>query len=116
MNNKCYKCPQGSTCSNNLIDGCAADFSGSLYQKLLSYAREYCMRPSESNLETPIGIIGDVNAAMDSIRVDMSAVLSAECERQGGIWDPIPEKTPIHTTFYKTTNANSKWGTCLDQE
>ena len=113
MNNKCYRCPPGSTCSNNLIDGCAADFSGSLYQKLLSYAREYCMRPSESNLETPIGIIGDVNAAMDTIRVDMSAVLSAECERQGGIWDPIPQKTPEHTTFYRTTNANSKWGTCL---
>lgn len=119
LNGKCYECPMGENgqrmdCSRGLINGCAADFAGSLYQRLVSYAREYCMRPSQNNEETPVGIMADVNTAMDSIRADMASVLATECESLGGIWSAIPLDTGTHKEFYILTNANTQWGTCLD--
>jgi len=70
------------------------DFSGSLYQKLVRYAQQTCVRPSESGNRLPSTVLQDVNVVMDSIRVDMAKELGKECERLGGIWiDTVRDDT-----------------------
>ena len=104
---------------------CGTDYAGSLYQKLVRYAVQACMRPSETlKLEKestlPDTLLQDVNTAMDSIKVDMAKSLKTECERLGGYWvsaqwtDSVTKKTGIEllSDFYNETGANTKWGYC----
>jgi len=72
------------------------DYNGSLYQKLVRYAQQTCVRPSESNNPLPSNILQDVNVVMDSIRVDMAKELAKECDRLGGIWiDTVHDDTAV---------------------
>ena len=67
------------------------DYVGSLYQKLVRYALQACVRPSLSNdpdYIIPTTVLQDVNVVMDSIRIDMGNSLANECERLGGTWVP----------------------------
>ena len=125
---------------DNSKDSCC-DYPGSLYQKMVRYAIQACMRPSETTISddedvTPISaaVLQDVNMAMDSIRVAMSNELQAECERLGGYWvttqhlsrehpdgdgntvtDPISgSNLELHNRFYQETGANRKWGYCAE--
>ena len=113
-----------------------SDYVGSLYQKVVRYALQSCMRPSEietiTNNKTPISstVLQDVNTAMDSVRVSMSNELKLECERLGGYWiatqfddTSYTQNTDIHagkldpfTRFYNETSANKKWGYCADPD
>jgi len=104
-------CPGGT--SQN-YGQCSLDFSNSLYQKMVSYAREYCVRPSEETNPVPLDILGDVNTVMDKIRVDMSNALTAECEIQDGQWTTTEEydETKINKAFYRNSGANKAWGWC----
>ena len=104
------------------------DYVGSLYQKIVRYALQACIRPSATeNITdnvTPItsAVLQDVNTTMDSIRVSMSKELQSECERLGGYWvttqydDNSDEKSAsnlnLYSRFYKETGANNKWGYC----
>ena len=89
-----------------------------LYDKMKTWAGQYCTRPSEdedTDIEIPISILGDVNLIMDSIRTDMANVLAAECEKLGGEWHPTFDDIELlqkHQYFYNTTNANTGWGLC----
>ncbi len=140
-------CPGGT--ANAVCDGsisedarCATYYNGTLYQKMVSYAMQTCVRPSKSNEMPPSNILQDVNVVMDSIRVDMAKQLARECERLGGIWidterddsddvttasqpatpsrsgetgaDAIFDKRTheMHKTFYIETSASTKWGYC----
>ena len=116
--NKCFECPDGWTCDGNGpphkngVD--CSDYAGSLYQKMVNYAMQYCMRPSDyavPNATLPISILADVNTLMDSVRTDMATILAAECTDMGGVWsnDTNAEK---YMDFYNATNANEKWGVC----
>lgn len=148
VGNSCKPCPSdcgscaGGTaepqnCTSNVTDEvyCGEDYIGSLYQKVVRYAMQACVRPSEASLDLPTTVLEDVNVVMDSIRVDMAKVLSAECERLGGIWvdtqwiddvtnapatraDDIHDKTghQLHKYFYQETGANTKWGYCAAPE
>ena len=92
-----------------------SDYEGSLYQKLVRYAQQTCVRPSKSNEALPSNILQDVNVVMDSIRVDMARELAKECERLGGIWidSPLPSgNTNTLPKFYTETSANTNWGYC----
>ena len=111
------------------------DYGGSLYQKLVRYAIQACLRPSDieilrhsdSNSETKWNeikttLLQDVNAALDLVKASMASVLKTECERLGGSWMPTPwndsiaEQTGIQlwVQFYNETGANTKWGYCAD--
>ena len=153
--NACLACPLGCTCEGNLADkvctgdfdaeidkDCGTDYAGSLYQKMVKYATQVCLRPSEyekisTSFNTPIPntVLQDVNIVMDTIRVDMAKSLSAECERLEGTWvdtpwidetgdpetggpDDIHDKTghKLHKYFYDETGSNTKWGYCADSE
>ena len=136
--NTCLACPADSIClggTNGPISAdpseCGEDYIGSLYQKMVRYAMQVCVRPSESGAENevPPTVLQDVNVAMSQIRVDMAKSLSAECERLGGIWVDTPWNTAdnqntmekikghtLHERFYNETGANTKWGYCATSD
>lgn len=143
IGNACVTCLAGATCSggtagpvfpNDTEDSeydCGDDYIGSLYQKMVRYAMQACVRPSESDSVIPTNILADVNSVMDSIKIEMANVLSSECERLGGTWvdtqwldkengyaDGIHDKTghKQFKKFYDETSANTKWGYCADSE
>ena len=69
-----------STCGN---------YAGSMYQRLVRYALQTCVRPSDANnpnYTISIDVLQDVNIVMDKIRIDMGKNLAEECERLGGLW------------------------------
>ncbi len=126
---KCYVCPDNYECSGGEIRARGAtasqcgDYVGSLYQKMVVYALQYCVRPSEANNTIPNEVLGNVNMMMDSIRVDMAAELAKECDRIGGEWvtdfekaspDSCDPKNPEdkNVDFYDETNASLCWGLC----
>lgn len=140
--NRCAKCPNGSTCAGGTyppIGGafgdieCGSDYSGSLYQKMVKYAVQVCVRPSETDAITsgtkqiPTNVLEDINVVMDTIRVEMATELSKECERLGGVWfdtqwldendDDKHDKTnhSLFKGFYDETGSNTKWGYCADK-
>lgn len=94
------------------------DYPGSLYQKLVRYAREVCVRPSLHSYDaTPATVLQDVNQTMDEVRVAMAQTLSDECIRLGGTWvDTAYDNTQPHATlldeFYKLNSASTDWGYC----
>ena len=129
--NQCIKCPATGCPTSSATDAptesTCGDYVGSLYQKLVRYARQACMRPSRqsSNSELPTTLLQDVNATMDLIKASMATSLKAECERLGGYWVASPWTTNTDKTetgiklfskFYNETGANKKWGYCADPE
>ncbi len=120
--------PTNETPEGQLLAKCGSSYPGSLYQKVVRYAMQVCVRPSEStanNYVLPTTIMEDVNVVMDSVRSDMSKSLAAECERLGGIWVADPwQSAPgnankhaitgdeLFTEFYTETSANKEWGYC----
>ena len=149
LNNDCRACPLGYECQGG-TEGptesadaanaamCGTDYAGSLYQKITQYATQVCIRPSDLDLITtgqlsiPTTVLSDVNSVMDSIKVQMSKELSAECERLDGSWISSPwidtadedgNIDNIHDTtghkllksFYDETGANTNWGYCADK-
>ena len=135
-------CPGGTApyeCSTDILEilnaDCGDDYVGSLYQKMVRYATQVCVRPSVSEEITngttslPTEILGDINDVMDSIRVNMATELSKECDRLGGTWVSaqwIPNadnqqqhditKHVLYNYFYDETGANTKWGYCADKD
>lgn len=136
--NLCLACPTGSDCPGGTAgpagadpSQCGDDYVGSLYQKMVRYAMQACVRPSESgpDYDVPPTVLQDVNVVMSQIHVDMAKSLSAECERLGGIWVDTPWNTAdntdtmatvkghsLHERFYTETGANTKWGYCATPE
>ena len=122
--NKCYECPNGWTCPGGGADTaypkdgtCGNKYLGSLYQKMVVYALQYCVRPSESSNQIPNDVLADVNVLMDSIKTDMASVLAAECERQDGTWTTVFDAESLEDSdknmdFYNLTNADLGWGLC----
>lgn len=119
--NTCAPCPSDSFCAGGTSApipkgghatieeaACGVDYIGSLYQKLVRYALQACVRPSDANQDEyvlPTNVLEDVNVVMDSIRIDMSKSLSQECDRLGGTW--------VDTQWVdeKTEEFNAKEGT-----
>lgn len=146
IGNQCTPCPADHTCDGGTSgpevdtqdienNQCGTDYVGSLYHKLVRYAMQTCVRPSESNSILPTNILQDVNVVMTQLRTDMSNALSRECERLGGIWVDTPwvdiitnqtNKTEsdgfhdvtgqtLYTVFYAETSANTQWGFCASE-
>lgn len=145
VGNRCAPCPTGLTCLGGLTcPGTASqamasecgDYNGSLYQKLVRYALNACVRPSESDtMIPPTTVLEDINVVMDQIRIDMAKALSKECERLDGTWvstewtdekinetgddgaDGLHDSTgdKKYRKFYDETGANDKWGFCAEK-
>lgn len=124
-NNWCRKCATSGCPVKNIETNCGTDYAGSLYQKLVRYAVQACLRPSEieklNNDQTktvPDTILQDVNATMDLIKASMAASLKAECERLGGYWffNQWESGNAVYSDFYNETGANKKWGYCAPKE
>lgn len=140
---QCKKCPDGYTCLGGTADktlNTCGTYVGSLYQKLVRYAKQACVRPSESENDLPKTILQDINTVMDEIQSDMANELSTECTRLGGVWVSTKykdstdatdadittgkKKTDADTTtgkkkfdyFYRETSANTDWGFCASKE
>jgi len=118
----CYACPtpasewqcDGGTEPPRRIGVDCGNYAGSLYQKMVVYALQYCVRPSMSDQTIPTDILEQVNILMDSIRVDMATVLASECDRLGGTWKTGLGASDIrHSEFYNETNADIGWGACV---
>ena len=101
IGNMCEPCPSGHNCAGGTAEPtvitetettepenseCGTDYVGSLYQKLVRYALQTCVRPSQSSDVLPTNILQDVNIVMNQLQKDMANALSQECERLGGIW------------------------------
>ena len=147
--NICQICPAGYICRGGIdapediygdesgVD-CGDTYPGSLYQKMVKYATQVCIRPSDLDLITthqkdiPTTVLSDVNSVMDSIKAQMSEELSEECEKLGGSWvdfpwidtadddghiDNIHDVTgyKILKSFYDETGADKNWGYCADK-
>lgn len=108
--NACTPCPPGYTCPGGTNDKISAedqqsecnDYPGSLYQRLVRYALQSCVRPSNTNDPDYVisaEVLADVNAVMDSIRVDMGTSLATECERWGGVWVDTRWKDDIKNKY-----------------
>lgn len=141
--NDCTTCPANYTCAGgtsepkliqtdtpiqtdvNTTD--CGDYPGSMYQRLVRYALQSCVRPSDANdknYSISIEVLQDVNTVMDSIRVEMGHALATECERLGGTWVDtawVDENTDnnhditgdqVYKKFYDETGANKSWGYC----
>lgn len=156
VGNSCVECPKNSLCPGGTsapitiptvtdpdtdeVD-CGTDYVGSLYQKMVKYASQVCIRPSDLEEITkgyktmPTSVLENVNIVMDSIKVEMSNSLSSECERLGGVWvdtqwvdikenntdnegsDNLHDITghTLYKYFYDETGANTKWGYCAEK-
>lgn len=113
VGNSCQPCPANAICVGgtaapeviedegeeevyNKETDCGTDYAGSLYQKVVKYATQVCVRPSDydkiiaGEKDIPMNVLEDVNIVMDAIRVDMAKSLSDECERLGGTWVNTP--------------------------
>ena len=128
------KGPQGGEIGEETDTYCGDDYAGSLYQKMVKYATQVCVRPSDYDAITtgikiiPTNVLEDVNMVMDEIRVNMAKELSNECDRLGGTWIDAQWSTTneeedqnkaghkLFKYFYDETGANTKWGYCADKE
>ena len=135
---RCDPCPDGGcNFTGDDTEGPSSDYAGSLYQKLVLYAIQACLRPSKVTElqannnhdqaqtlwdELNTSILQDVNATMTSIRTAMADSLKAECERLGGYWIDAPWQRSVYNEtkvkllwqFYNETGANRKWGYCAN--
>lgn len=135
--NECRICPDGFTClggtnkpistDQDLYASCGVDYIGSLYQQLVRYALQNCIRPSLETNILPESVLGDVDTAMRKVQSALMVELSKECINLEGKWVDIPWKDDngdgrhdstgdeLMPEFYSTTGANKLWGYCTNQ-
>lgn len=107
-------------CRTYTPGGMADSGNGTLYYKLKEYAGQYCTRPSDDaagDVEVPLDVLAEVNIVLDSLRSEMSNVLSAECVNLGGQWITVYTSEDLENQFqyfYNQTNASTDWGVCIN--
>ncbi len=87
--------------------------SGSVYELLVKYARENCVRtdfPADQPL--PSDAMEYVNKVFDNVFIDMRTLLKTECERYSGEWLDNGNKSNIDL-YTKLVSASDLWGVCI---
>ena len=131
---ECHVCPAGYICpgglhapqnaNQDLYDSCGLYYIGSLYQQLVRYALQNCVRPSSTTYVLPENILADVNNAMNAIKSVLIRELASECDIYDGTWIDIPwtddnfdghhdlTGDTLLESFYSATGTNKLWGYC----
>jgi hypothetical protein len=88
--------------------------SGSVYDLLVRYARENCVRTDYSaDLPLPSNIMESVNKVFDDVFFEMRILLKAECERYSGEW--LDQGTESNIELYvQLVAASNGWGVCSE--
>ena len=103
-----YACELNSTSSS-----CLGTQDGSVYNLLVKYARENCVRtdyPADDLL--PADIMGYVNKIFDNVSYEMRLMLKEECELYSGEWLETGEKSNI-SLYTQLVSASDLWGACI---
>lgn len=87
--------------------------SGSVYELLVKYARENCVRTDyAADQPLPSDAMEYVNKVFDNVFNDMRTLLKAECERYSGEWLDNGNKSNIDL-YTQLVSASDLWGTCI---
>lgn len=87
--------------------------SGSVYELLVKYARENCIRSDYSADEPlPSDVMEYVNTIFDGVLHDMRSILKTECEKYSGEWVDDGTKSNIEL-YIKFIAASDYWGACI---
>lgn|GEM_PF-1714331 len=88
--------------------------SGSVFELLVKYARENCVRPDFPTLDPlPTSVMGSVNKVFDAVFFEMRMQLKAECERYSGEWVDSGYKS-TKKFYINFVGASDGWGSCMD--
>ncbi len=131
---ECRICPSGHLCTggtsepkginSDIYSSCGVYYIGSLYQQLVRYALQNCVRPSRSSYILPENILADVDTVMKQVQSSLVSELSKECERYNGKWYDLPwidddmdgyhdeNDDTLNEEFYDQTRTNKLWGYC----
>ena len=131
---ECRICPVGYLCTggtneptgtnSDIYNSCGVYYIGSLYQQLVRYALQNCVRPSQNSYVLPQNILSDVDIVMKQVQTALVAELVKECERHDGKWQDIPwidedmdgyhdeNGDSLNDEFYNETRTNKLWGYC----
>ncbi|MGI5845866.1 MAG: hypothetical protein ACOX7D_01610 [Alphaproteobacteria bacterium] len=92
---------------------CSATQSGSVYELLVKYARENCVRSDyPANTPLPSDVMEYVNSIFDTVLYDMRLVLKSECELYSGEWIDSGSKSNIEL-YTQLVTASDLWGSCI---
>ncbi len=131
---ECRACPSQCNCPGKtsrpesvdaeIYENCGQYYIGSLYQQLVIYALQNCVRSTDTSNVLSKSLLAEVDKVAKSVRKSLITMLSKECSDLGGIWvDSVwkdENNNGYHDTtgdillsnFYVTTGANKLWGYC----
>jgi len=93
--------------------GACPEQSGSVYELLVKYARENCIRSDYSaDQPLPSEVMEYVNNIFDGVLHDMRLILKTECETYSGEWMDDGRKSNIEL-YIKFVSASDYWGACI---
>lgn len=106
--------PGSYDCENKIWSGSSCpEQSGSVYELLVRYARENCVRSDYSTDEPlPSEVMEDVNTIFDSVLSEMQSMLETECAIYSGEWMANGRKSNIEL-YIKFVAASDYWGSCI---
>lgn len=133
---ECHICPIDKTClggtyrpensNTQLYQSCGPYYIGSLYQQLVIYALQNCVRTSDTSNVLSEYLLSEVNKVAQSVKDNLVSILSTECINLNGIWIASPwldednngyhdlTGDELHDNFYINTGANKLWGYCKE--
>ena len=106
--------PGSYDCENKRWSGSSCpEQSGSVYELLVRYARENCVRSDYSTDEPlPSEVMEKVNSIFDIVLSEMQSMLETECEIYSGEWMANGRKSNIEL-YIKFVAASDYWGSCI---
>ena len=133
---ECRSCPSQCNCPGktyapesvnaDLYENCGQYYIGSLYQQLVIYALQNCVRSTDTSNVLSKSLLAEVDKVAKSVRKSLISILSKECTDLGGIWvDSVWQDENnngyhditgdvLFNNFYVATGANKLWGYCKD--
>ena len=133
---ECHICPNYKTClggtepphdiNYELYQSCGPYYIGSLYQQLVIYALQNCVRTTDTSNILSEYLLSEVNKVAQNVKDNLVPMLSKECTDINGVWVASPwideDNNGYHDltgdtlfeTFYINTGANKLWGYCKE--
>ena len=131
---ECRPCPAQCNCPGKtyapesinaeIYENCGQYYIGSLYQQLVIYALQNCVRTTDTSNVLSKSLLAEVDKVAKSVRKSLITMLADECDDLGGKWvdsvwqdensNGYHDKTGdvLFYDFYVATGANKLWGYC----